>query len=215
MCGTVCWWGGRKCCAATLCPAMSSQPRRSAYRGADRVTVDTVRAAAAAAPPLARDAERALAALLAAGPPPPPPLRPFQPPQVPERMQVRLAQVPRWEGSGPTHNRRDRRHYGGNKRGHERRLLREFAEPAAAAAATDGAAPPPMVRESSNREDGTAPRARPWPRREGPPGQWRRVAVMSPPAPPSRAPSAAGYAAGRSSVQGSSVWSDFFSPGTP
>ena len=44
-------------------------------------------------------------------------------------MQVRLAQVPRWEGSGATHSRRDRRHYGGNKRGRERRLLREFAEP--------------------------------------------------------------------------------------
>ena len=32
MCGTVRWSGGRKCCTATLCPAMSSQPRRSAYR---------------------------------------------------------------------------------------------------------------------------------------------------------------------------------------
>ena len=70
----------------------------------------------------------------------------------------------------------------------ERRLLREFAEPAAAAAAADGAAPPPMLRESSNGEDGATPRTRPWPGREGPPGQRRRVAVMSPPAPLSRAP---------------------------
>ena len=98
MCGTVRWWGGRKCCAATPCSAMLSQPRRYAYRAADPITVDTVRAAAAAAPPSARDAERAVAALLAASAPPPPPLRPFQPPQVLERMQVRLAQVPRWEG---------------------------------------------------------------------------------------------------------------------
>ena len=198
---------------------MSCQPRSSAYRAADRVTVDTVRAAAEAAPPSARDAEQAVAALLSAGPP----LRPFQPPhpqaQAPgqdgERVQVSLAHVPRWEGSEATHNRRDRRHYDGNKRGRERRLLREFAEPAAAAAAADGAAPPSMLRESSNGEDGAAPCRRPWPGREGPPGQWRRVAVMSPPAPPSRAPSAAGYAADKSSAQGSSVWSDFFSPGSP
>ena len=188
---------------------MSCQPRRSAYRAADRVTVDTVRA-----PPSARDAEQAVAPLLAAGPPAPPPLHPFQPPhpqaqaqaQAPERegerVQVSLAQVPRWQGSEATHNRRDRRHYGGNECGCERRLLREFAEPAAAAAAADGAAPPPMLRESSNGEDGAAPRRRPWPGREGPPRQRRRVAVMSPPAPPSRAPSAAGYAADKSSVRG-------------
>ena len=160
--------------------------------------------------------------------PPVRPLRLFQPPhpqaqaqaqahaQAPERegerVQVSLAQVPRWQGSKATHNRRDHRHYGGNKRGRERRMLRGFAEPAAAAAAADGAAPPLMLREGSN---GAAPRRRPWPGREGPPGQRRRVAVMSPPAPPSRAPSAAGYAADKSSVQGSSVWSDFFSPGSP
>ena len=107
-----------------------------------------------------------MAALLSAGPPAPPPLRPFQPPhpqaqaqaQAPERagerVQVSLAQVPRWQGSEATHNRRDRRHYGGNKGGRERRLLREFAEPAAAAAAADGADPPPMLRESRNGEDG-------------------------------------------------------------
>ena len=131
-------------------------------------------------------------------------------------MQVSLAQVPRWQGSGATHSRRGRRHYGGNKRGRERRLLREFAEPAAAAAGSaDWAAPPPMLRESSNGEDGAAPRTRPCPGREGPAGQRRRAAMMSLPAPPSRAPSAAGYNADRSSVQGSSVWSDFFSPGTP
>ena len=117
---------------------MSSQPRRSAYRATDRVTVDTVRAAAAAATPPACDAERAVAAVLAASVPPPPPLQPFQPyqpyqqpQQQPERMQVRLAQVPRGEGSGATNSRRERRAYGGNRRGRERRLLREFAEPAA------------------------------------------------------------------------------------
>ena len=60
-----------------------------------------------------------MAALLSAGPPAPPPLRPFQPPhpqaqaqaQAPERagerVQVSLAQVPRWQGSEATHNRRD------------------------------------------------------------------------------------------------------------
>ena len=203
---------------------MSCQPRRSAYRVADRVTVDTVRAAAEAAPPSAREAEQAVAALLSAGPPAPPPLRPFLPPHPQaqaqaqaqeregERVQVSLAQVPRWQGSGATHSRRDRRHYGGNKRGQERRMLREYAEPAAAAAAADGAAPPPMLREGSN---GAAPRKRPWPGREGLPGQRRRVAVMSPPAPHSRPPSAAGYAADKSSLQGSSVWSDFFSPASP
>ena len=191
---------------------MSCQPRRSAYGAADRVTVDTVRAAAEAAPPSAREAEQAMAALLPAGLQAQPPLRPFQPPhpqahahvQAQERegegVHVSLAQVPRWQGSEATHSRRDRRHYDGNKRGRERRMLREFAEPAAAAAAADGAAPPPMLREGSN---GAAPRKRPWPGREGPPGQRRRVAVMSPPSSPSRAPSAAGYAADKSSVQGS------------
>ena len=86
---------------------MSCKPRRSPYRAADRVTVDTVRAAAEAVPPSAREAEQAVAALLSAGPPAPPPLRPFLPPhpqaqaqvQAPERggerLQVSLAQVPR------------------------------------------------------------------------------------------------------------------------
>ena len=71
-----------------------------------------------------------------------------------------------------------------------------------------------MLRESSDGEDGAALRTRPWPGRDEPPGQRRRAAVVSLPAPPSRAPSAAGYAADKSSMQGSSVWSDFFSPGT-
>ena len=77
--------------------------------------------------------------------------------------------MPRGEGSGATYSRRERRAHGGNRRGRERRLLREFAEPAAAVAAADGAAPPPMLRESSNGEDGATPRACPWPGRDGPP----------------------------------------------
>ena len=48
--------------------------------------MDTVRAAAEAAPQSAQDTERALVALLSAGPPP---VRPFQPPQVPERESER------------------------------------------------------------------------------------------------------------------------------
>ena len=176
MCGTVRWSGGSKCCTATLCPAMSSQPRRSAYRATDRVTEDTVRAAAAAAPPPACDAERAVAAVLVASVPPPPPLQPFQlyqpyrqPQQQPERMQVRPAQPPRGEGSGATSNRRERRAHGGNRRGRERRLFREFAPPAAAAAAPDGAAPRSMLRESSNGEDGATPPRAPLARPRHPP----------------------------------------------
>ena len=125
---------------------------------------------------------------------------------------MHLAQVLRGEGSAATSSRRARRAHGGNRRDRERRLLRELAEPAAAAAAADGAAPPPMLCENSNAEGVAAPRTRPWPGRDGPVGQRRRVAVVLPAAPPSRAPSAAGYAAYKSSVQSGSVWSDFFSP---
>ena len=71
--------------------------------------------------------------------------------------------------------------------------------------------PPCCVRAATGRK-GRPPARAPGPAARAPPGQRRRVAVMSPPAPPSRAPSAAGYAADKSSVQGSSVWSDFFSP---
>ena len=214
MCGTVRWSGGRECCVAALCPAMSSQPRRSAYRASDRVTEDTVRAAAAAPPP-ACDAERAVTAVLAARVPPPTPPQPHQrPQQQPERMHVHLALVPRGEGTDATWSRRARRAHGGNRRGRERRLLRELTEPAAAAAAADGAAPPPMLRESSDGEGGAAPHTRPGPGSDGPPGQRRWVAVVPPAAPPSRAPSAAGYAADKSSVQSGSVWSDFFSHGS-
>ena len=120
-------------------------------------------------------------------------------------MHVHLAQVPRGEGTDATWSRRARRAHGGNRRGRERRILRELAEPAAA---------PPMLRESSDGEGGSAPHTRPWPGRDGPLRQRRRVAVVPPDAPPSRAPSAAGYAADKSSVQSGSVWSDFFSPGS-
>ena len=69
-----------------------------------------------------------------------------------------------------------------------------------------------MLCEGSDGEGGAAPRTRPWPGRTGPPGQRRRVLVVPLAAPASREPSAAGYAADRSSVQSGSVWSDFFSP---
>ena len=106
MCGMVRLSGSRECCAAALCPAMSSQPRRSAYRAPDCVTQDTVRSAAAAAPPPACDAERAVAAVLAAGVPPLPPLQPYQRPrQQPERMHVHLAQVPPGQGWSVTWSR--------------------------------------------------------------------------------------------------------------
>ena len=152
---------------------MSSLTRRSAYRASYRVTGDTVRAAAAAAaPPPASDAKLAVTAALAARVPAPPPPQPQQQPQPqPEVMHLRLAQVPRGEGTDATWSRRARRARGGNRRGRERRLLCELAEPAVAAAAADGAAPPPMLRESNAGQGGAPPRTRPWPGRDGPPGQ--------------------------------------------
>ena len=60
------WSVGRACNVVSHCAAMSSVPRRSAYRTFDRVTEDTVRVAAAAAPPPTQVAELAVAAADAA-----------------------------------------------------------------------------------------------------------------------------------------------------
>ena len=131
---------GRECCVVAPCAAMSSVPRRSAYRASDRVTEDTVRAAAAAAPPPACEAERAVTTAEAARvqdhsirpQPQPQPQR--------EQLRVQLAQVPRGEGTLATRDRHARRARGGFRQGRERGRLRELAEPAATAAAADGAA---------------------------------------------------------------------------
>ena len=198
---------------------MSFVPRRSAYRASDRVTEDKVRAAAAAAPPPACEAERAVTAAetervqaqhdagMRLGPQPR-----SQPQPQPEQVRVQLAQVPRGEGTLATWDHGARRARGGFRRGRDHRRLRELAELAPTAAAADWAALPHMLCESSAGEGGAAPRTWLWPGRAGPPGQRRRASIVPPAAPPSREPSAAGYAANRSSVQSGSVWSDLFSP---
>ena len=73
----------------------------------------------------------------------------------PAAVSVQLQQVPQGQGSRATHERRERRIRGGNRRGAERRWLRGQALPQAGAAAA------PMLSEDGDGDGGAAPRKRP------------------------------------------------------
>ena len=102
---------GRASNAISHCAAMSSVPRRSAYRAFDRVTEDTVRVAAEAARLPTQVAELAVAAadaaVIAAARTARMQAQLHNAGMMGEHVQVQVVQVPRGEGTQATHDRRD------------------------------------------------------------------------------------------------------------